>query len=677
MNEFQKFVHESTGKMLPLFGSEFFEKAPSTFAPILNAPVASDYPLGPGDEVLVRGWGSVDIDFRATIDRNGNITMPTIGTVALGGVRAGEAPGVVRAAVDRLYKGVTLNVSFGQLRSITIYVVGQASRPGTYTVSSSSTLVTALFASGGPNATGSLRHVQVKRGGRVMADLDLYSFIAKGDKGNDIRLLDGDTIYIPPALGYVALMGTVNNPAIYELLSKQDTLATLLDNAGGMPVLADPRRVLLERIDPTQKQPRTVEEFALDQQGLKIGLRSGDLVNVLSITPDFANAVVLRGYVDQPQRAPFRPGMHVLDLIGSKELLLSRTVLRKRNGEVGQQLTAPSSVDSVIENGDDINWEYAVIQRRDPNTLTVSVIPFNLGGVFRNPNGPDNVELQPGDAVTIFSQKDVLVPAERRQIYVRVEGEVNVPGIYQMTPGDTLQTLLAKAGGPTSNAYLFGTALYREQVRREQEVNLDKVAQRLERDLRNSQLTSLSAATASSPADAQLMESRRAANAASAQMAIARLRELHPTGRIGFGLSAEDRSFNRLPSLKMQSGDRLVIPQRPDFVQIVGAVNTESAALWKPDLTVGDYLRSAGVAQSADRSETFVLRADGSVASTGDGRWFSRGVESLVVMPGDMIVVPEKVSAETAWTRFVGGVKEWSQILANFGLGAAAIKVLK
>jgi protein involved in polysaccharide export with SLBB domain len=284
VSEFQKFIADNTGKVLPIFGAEFFANAPSTFAPILNSPVPSDYPLGPGDELMIRGWGTIDIDYRATIDRNGTINIPTVGSVVLAGVKAGDAENVVRAAIARLYKGVTVSVNFGQLRAITVYVVGQASRPGTYTVSSLSTLVTALFASGGPNANGSMRRVQVKRGGKVAAELDLYAFIGKGDKSGDIKLLDGDTIYIPPAGGFTALVGKVNSPAIYELKNGSDTIESLLDVAGGLPVVADPRRAFLERIDPSTNHPRTVEQFALEGQSLKRALKNGDVLNVTSIS---------------------------------------------------------------------------------------------------------------------------------------------------------------------------------------------------------------------------------------------------------------------------------------------------------------------------------------------------------------------------------------------------------
>lgn len=683
LSEFQKFLLESTGKQIPVFGAEFFDKAPSTFAPILNSPVPSDYALGPGDEVLVRGWGTIDVDFRATIDRNGVINIPTIGTIVLGGVRAGDAESVIRGAVNRLYKGVTLNVSFGQLRAITVYVVGQANRPGTYTVSSMSTLVTALFASGGPNANGSMRHVQVKRGGKLITDLDLYAFIAKGDKGADIRLLDGDTIYIPPVAAQVALVGKVNNSAIYELKSGKDTIADILDIAGGMPVVMDPRRVFLERINPSKQMPRTVEEFALDEKGLKKTLQNGDLLNFNSITPDFSNAVVLRGNVDQPLRTAFKSGMRVTDLIPSREFLITRSSVRRQNntfqsGEGDREVRDNSeSLAGRIGNLiDEVNWDYAVVERLNRSDLSVSLIPFNLGKAFTNPEGPDNVALKPGDTVTVFSHKDVRVPLEKRQIFVRVEGEVNTPGIYQMSPGDNLHTLLARAGGPTRNAYLYGTAFYREQVRQEQEENLEKVAKRIETQIRNEQSRAIVNGN-NANTNVQVVELQRQAGLAAAQDAIARFKQLKPTGRIAFGLDPEERSFNRLPQLKLESGDKLVVAARPDFVHVFGAVNVESSAIWKPGATVKNYLRAAGMNADADEENIFVLRADGTVASSNSRGWFKNGIDSLEVMPGDTIVVPEKFNKESAWTRFVSGVKEWSQILANLGLGAAAIKTLK
>lgn len=683
-SEFQKFILENTGKSLPLFGAEFFANAPSTFTPINGSPVPADYPLGVGDELTIRGWGSIDIDFRATIDRNGIISIPTIGSVSLAGVKAGDAESVVRNAVARLYKNVTISVSFGKLRAITVYVVGQARRPGTYTVSSLSTLVTALFASGGPNANGSMRHLQVKRGGKTVGELDLYAFIAKGDKSSDIKLQDGDSIFIPSAGGYVAMIGKVNNPAVYELRSSTDTIESMLELAGGLPVVADPRRAFLEHIDPSRSQPRSVEQFALDGSGVKRVLRNGDVLNVTSITPDFSNAVTLRGNVDQAVRVPFSSGMRISDLIPNREYLLTRKSIRRQNNTVNEidPKTIPGeTVDNIAAHigglVDEINWEYAVVERINRNDLSVSLIPFNLGRVFSAPAGTDNVVLQAGDTVTIFSQKDVAVPLDRRQVFVRIEGEVRVPGVYQMSAGDTLPVLLARAGGPTQNAFLFGTAFYREQVQIEQQINLEKAAVRLESQLRTEQARTIANSRSSSPLEVQEIEARRQAELVQAQENVSRFRRLKPTGRVSFGISPEERSFARLPAIKLENGDRLVVSSKPDFVHIFGAVSIEASALWRENSRLDDYLKKAGMTVDADVENVFVMRADGSVLARNVHGWGFGGIGGALIMPGDTIVVPEKFDKETAWSKFTKGTREWAQIFANFGLGAAAIKTLR
>jgi protein involved in polysaccharide export with SLBB domain len=683
-SEFQKFISDSTGKILPVFGTEFFANAPTTFAPITGAPVPADYPLGVGDELLIRGWGSIDIDYRATIDRNGLISIPTVGSIVLAGVKAGDAESVIRGAIAKLYKGVTVNVNFGKLRAITVYVVGQANRPGTYTVSSLSTLVTTLFASGGPNANGSMRRLQVKRAGRVVAELDLYAFIAKGDKSADIKLQDGDSIYIPSATGYVALVGKVNTPAIYELRTGSDTIESLLDFAGGLPVVADPRRAYLERIDANKNQPRSVEQFALNGEGLKRSLKNGDVLNITSITPDFSNAVILRGNVDQSIRAPFLPGMHVSDLIPNREYLITRNSIKRQNNVVStgenDKATSENAGNIASRIGgliDEINWDYAVVERINRADLTVSLIPFNLGKVFSNPAGPDNVQLQPGDTVTIFSQQDVAVPMDKRRVFVRVEGEVRVPGVYQMTAGETLQSLLARAGGTTPDAYFFGTAFYREQVRLEQQANLEKAAAKLESQLRIEQSKSLANSRTITAIDAQAAEAQRQGELKLAQENIARFKQLKPTGRIAFGLDPAERSFARLPQLKLENGDRLVIPSKPEFVHIFGSVNAEASPLWRPNTRVEDYLKKAGLTVDADPENVFILRTDGSVVARNTSGWGFGSIGGVIVMPGDSIVVPEKFDKETAWSKFTKGTREWAQIFANFGLGAAAIKVLK
>jgi protein involved in polysaccharide export with SLBB domain len=735
-NEFQKFALEATGRLLPIYGADFFLTARG-YMPLQGTPVSGDYPLGPGDEVTIRGWGSVEVDYRAVIDRNGLINIPKVGSVMLAGVSASRAEEVVRTAFSKVFRGFSLNVSLGQLRGITVYVVGQARRPGSYTVSSLSSIVTALFESGGPSANGSLRRIQVKRADKLVAELDLYAFLAHGNKSEDIRLLDGDVIVIPPAHGFVALTGKVETPAVYELKGPNETIQSLLEIAGGLPVFADPRRALIERIDPTRQQPRYVDEFALDSAGLSKELKNGDLISVLSITSEFANTVTLRGSVSQAMRVPYRPGMKVRDLIPSKDFLLTRAVVRRQNsglidqqrredarerklypledsllqktreqqygdraerklyqderGEPGErgddspqqkssdpnQLIAEPDSKSLLKSignrYDEINWDYAVVERINRANLTESLLPFNLGGAMADPNGPDNIALQAGDTVTVFSANDLQIPIAKRKVFVRLEGEVRKPGVYQIASGETLINLVEKAGGLTPDAFLFGSEFERESVRKLQQQNLESFIRRIEQQGLSESSRML--ANVASDNQQKAIDTRLAFETESRKRLMQRLRELKSSGRIALGLSYNENNLGNIPALGLENGDRLFIPNRPSTVQVIGSVGVEAALLWQPGRSVSDYIALAGVNDDANKDNLFVLRADGT-ASSNSGRWIS-SVAGLPALPGDVIVVPEKSDKETYWTTFMRNAKDITQVFANFGLGAAALKTLK
>jgi len=717
-NDFQKFVLESTGQSLPLYGATFFSQTGSSYQPLANTPVSPDYTLGPGDEVLIRGWGAVDVDVKAVVDRNGLIHIPRVGAVSLGGVKSSQAEGVIHAAVGRYYRDFQLSVTLGQLRGVTVYVVGQARKPGAYTLASTSTLVSALFASGGPGANGSLRHVQVKRADRVVAELDLYAFLSKGDKSADIKLQDGDTIVIPAARGYVALTGKVNTPGVYELAGKNDSIDSVLALAGGLPVVADPKRAYLERVDPSRKPSRSVESFALDGEGLKRSLKSGDLLTVQSLTAEFGNAITLRGNVDQPVRLPWHQGMKIRDLIPNKAFLMSRASVKRQNevlltedekrridrnalrrNRMDNDQPSPDSLfgsESRVTDSDsaglrdvretadtlaqrignlvdEVNLDYAVIERVDSNDVSVKLVPFNLGKALEDVASPENLTLQPGDVVTVFSVNDVRVPQAKRQVFVRVEGEVQRPGIYQMKPGDSLPQLVALAGGLTPDAYLFGSSFYREEVRKTQAENLGRLVRRLEAQSQTK--LSSSAASLSSVSGDAVAQLRVQAEAQAQKQALDRLRNLKPTGRIMLGLADDQSNIDALPTLKLENQDRLVVPARPDFVHVLGSVNTESSLIWQPGRTVQDYLDLAGLTSGADKDELFIIRADGSVLSDAD-HWFNR-ITSTKVLAGDLIVLPEKTDHESGWSVFTRNAKDITQIIYQFSLGAAAIKTLR
>jgi protein involved in polysaccharide export with SLBB domain len=293
-SEFQRFVASSVGQVLPIFGAGLFARVPSTFAPVDRAPVPAEHILGPGDEILLRVWGQVNLDLALTVDRGGAVFIPRAGNINVAGVTFQKLPDHLRTELGRVFRNFDLNVSMGQLRSIQIFVVGQARRPGAYTVSSLSTLVNALFASGGPSLQGSMRSIQLKRGASVVTEFDLYDLLLRGDKSKDVALQPGDVVYVPPAGPQVALAGSVKTAAIYELRGEQ-TAGEVIQMGGGLSPLADAQRATLERI--ANRSSRTVMSFGLDATGLRTRVADGDILNLLTITPQFANAVTLRGNV--------------------------------------------------------------------------------------------------------------------------------------------------------------------------------------------------------------------------------------------------------------------------------------------------------------------------------------------------------------------------------------------
>jgi protein involved in polysaccharide export with SLBB domain len=711
--DFQKFVQAGTGRMLPLFGASLFDEAPTTFAPIGAVPVPADYVVGPGDEIIVRSTGVLDFELRPVVDRDGQIVLPKVGAVQVSGVRMAELERFLTQQVGKSFRNFTLSASLGQLRGIDVYVVGQARRPGKYTLSSLSTLVNALFASGGPNANGSMRRVRLVRADRSIVTLDLYDFIVKGDKSRDVKLLPGDVIVFPSAGPRVAITGALNTPAVYELVGNDTPISELLALSGGMQVLANPLKAQLERVDPGQKAARVVEDFALDDAGLARRLRDGDLLTLFPISPQFANAVTLRGTVAQPLRYPHKAGMRIRDLIPEPAALITRDYWLKKNlmvqfedapltptvsmsadpgartqsgrdavlrdalsPDAGQRVTAEKTRQDIRNVMDEVNWDYAVIERLDPRELKTELIPFNLGRAVLQNDATQNIELRPGDVVTIFSKRDLQVPRGRQSRVVKIEGEVAAPGIYMVASDETLPQLIARIGGTTREAYLFGTELNRESVRKQQQQSLETIVKRLEDQASAGLATRQASVTATDAASAAAQQQRLQVEERLVRERLQRLRAMKPSGRIALEL---DPSSPMLPPMVLEDGDRVIVPPRPSFVSLVGAVHNENVLLWRPGRTVRDYLDSAGPTDSADADNLFVLRADGSIASRRDtSGWFGGGsLFALQLAAGDTIVVPEKVDRETKYAAFMRGLKDWTQVVYQLGLGAAAIKVLR
>jgi protein involved in polysaccharide export with SLBB domain len=426
-----------------------------------------------------------------------------------------------------------------------------------------------------------------------------------------------------------------------------------------------------------------VLDLSLNPAGLQQTLRDGDVLTLMAVSPAFANAVTLQGAVADPVRYRWFEGMKILDLIPERDALVTRDFYRRKNllvqnDEAGDKLAKASSegaVGRVRDTADQINWEYAVIERLDRNTLATQLIPFNLGKVVLQHDRAHNLALQPGDVVTIFSQRDLRLPVERQVRLVRVEGEVAAPGVYQAAPGETLAQLLRRLGGLTTQAYVYGTEFTRESVRARQQENLDIVIRRLEAQSQSqssAQIASLSADRAGQAVALQ-QEARQQQKAQ-----IDRLRLLKSNGRVSLELDPQSNNLAALPGLPLEDGDRIHVPSTPGFVAAYGAVNNENVFVYKPGRTVGDVSRSAGLMEDSDTGQAFVLRADGSIVARRDRSSFmGSNFDALVMMPGDALVVPTKVDRETSYSYLVRQVKDWTQILSQFGLGAAALKTIR
>ncbi|HEY7335878.1 MAG TPA: SLBB domain-containing protein [Bryobacteraceae bacterium] len=675
--EFQRFAASSTGEILPIFGANLFDNVPTTFAPLDRVPVTADYIVGPGDEVLLRVWGQVNMDLDLTVDRAGSVFVPQAGNIVLAGLQFHQLPSYLDAQLGRVFQNFDLNVGMGQLRSIQIFVVGQVRRPGAYTVSSLSTLVNALFASGGPSAEGSMRRIQLKRGSQVETEFDLYDLLLRGDKSKDARLQPGDVVYVPPVGAQIAVAGSVANPAIYEMKDEK-TVGDVIEMAGGLSAVADAGRATLESIK--SRSARETLELALGSNGLRTRAGDGDVLRVMAVTPRIENAITLRGNVANPGRFAWREGMRLRDIIPDKESLVTRDYWKKRN-LLGFTPPDPATLPlrqteetrkpkptGIEPTGPDINWSYAVIERQNARDLSTELVSFNPGRLVLENDDSQNLALRPGDVVTIFSQADVRVSIGQQKRTVKLEGEFAAAGIYSVKPGETLGQLIQRAGGLTPQAYLFGAELLRESAREDQQKRLDQFVRDLQQEVE--QTGSDKIGTAATPEESATVQTKLE----SERRLVDQLRQVKATGRIVLNLNPGDNDLSKLMDIPLEDGDQFTVPARPATVNVLGAVYNQSSFLYRPGMRIADYMREAGgPKREADKGRIFVIRADGSVVPKQGFNPFTKSFEAEKLNAGDSIVVPQAIFR----TGFMRGLRDWSQVLSGFGLAAGAVNVLR
>jgi protein involved in polysaccharide export with SLBB domain len=348
---------------------------------------------------------------------------------------------------------------------------------------------------------------------------------------------------------------------------------------------------------------------------------------------------------------------------GSESLASAQASLDSRATPSAQRIGMRSLVP-------EIDWDYAVIERLDPQTMKTTLVPFDLGGAVLRHDASQDLELQPGDVVTVYSEADIRVPIAHQTKTVRLDGEFAHAGAYTVQPGETLRQLVERAGGLTPNAYLYGSEFTRESTRAVQQARIDEYVRTMGMRIQRGNLALASSAVSSA---------QDLANGASAQGTerelLASLRQVRATGRIVLEIKPDDTGISSLPDVALENGDRFSVPPLPASVNVVGAVFDQNSFLYARARRAGTYLHLAGGPnKDADRSHEFIIRADGEVVSRDNGKsiWSSNEFNNLRVNPGDTIVVPEKTYKPSA----LRGALDLSQLFSQFALGAAALSVI-
>ena len=416
---------------LEIFGHNLFSDAPEAFAPIKSMPVSNDYIIGPGDEIRVYMWGRLDESHSLEVDTEGVINLPKIGPLTVAGLTFGELKELIRDRAEAI-TGVNVNVSMGKLKTLQVFILGEVKNPGIHTVSSLSTVTNALLAAGGPTKMGSLRRVQLKRREQIIAVMDLYDLLLKGDVSADTTLMSGDVIFVPQAGPLVAISGTVKRPGIYELKDIV-SLENALDMAGGLAPSAYSQRIQIER--SVDNKELIVLDISDDQlrRGRTVDLKDGDVVRIFSILPTAVNAVYLYGNVARPGRYAYHTGLRLGDVL--------------------------MDVESVLP---DTYFDYALIKRYRFAESQAELIPFDLGRLLFSGDNRQNIALMPGDEIYVFNQSQF-----QDKAYADVKGEVREPDRYAIDDM-TLRDLILKAGGLTPNAYMPRAELIRYDKDRNQ-----------------------------------------------------------------------------------------------------------------------------------------------------------------------------------------------------------------
>ena len=429
---------------LTLFGYDLFAGEPDTFQPIANAPVEMDYLLGPGDKLRIQFYGKFNDDFEQTILRDGTISFPKIGPLGVAGMSYTEAKQLIHRKVMEEYIGVKVSVSLGALRSMQIFVFGEAYKPGRYSVPSLSTISNVLYLSGGVSKMASLRDIQIKRNGKIVARMDLYDLLLSGDRSGDVRLQAGDTIFIPAVGQTAGIEGQIRRPAIYEVMPNS-TVGKLINLAGGLLPTAYQSKARIKRVDNRGFMTVVAVDLNTDK-GLNTRLQDGDVLMVEKVPEESNNTVKISGNIYHAGEFLWRDDLMVADLIPDTDGFKPNT---------------------------DLN--FALLRRELMPTGKLTTLFVNLADILADKQSAFNYFLQPKDELIVFDNQEdrsltlsqlVMQLKQQSRIgelakVVTISGAVQSPGEYPMSANMTLTQLIQAAGGLQEQAYRQSIELFR------------------------------------------------------------------------------------------------------------------------------------------------------------------------------------------------------------------------
>ena len=540
-----------------MFGQKFFEDFLAAGSST-EMSVGKNYVLGQGDHVIIHIWGFVEDEYEREVNADGDIFIPKVGKIHLGGLFFPDASAVIEKSIARKYKNIHISVSMGKLRSLQIFILGDVKKPGSYEIFPQSGFLEVLSLSGGPNEMGSLRKIKIVGKSGKVRFLDLYPFLLKGENPPDVRFAPGDTVFVPLCEKIAGIVGDVKRPGIYEI-GDNSVLGDILFFGGGLLPRADLSRIQVERTD--QAKGKVFIDLSESDAGF-FRLCNYDVVRIFRLPEETFYEIILEGPVKQPGTYGWKKGLCITDIVKEKDLL-------------------PDASRQMAE----------IIRTKE--TGEILIIPFSPSKLFAG-NDRENLLLQPRDRIVVFS---TLRPEKR----VFVKGQVMFPGEYVVSSGERLADVLQRAGGFTSDAYLPGTIFLRESVRVEKErqlrlfieekkTNLEKEANRIEGEQ-----------------EKKLIERGK--------MLLQQLSESDVKGRLVIKMEPLGKFRNSRYNLYLENGDVVFVPKNPVSVAIVGEVNHPTNIFYQKNFKFKDYISDAGsLTKDAAKRDIFIVKDNGTAS---------------------------------------------------------------